>query len=178
MDAYVLGSHPGELPTHLLGDEEGNRIRAMARLEGGDFDVFYALETQSEEDVERHVAALRDAGTDIIIIWHGHGGPVESGPISLPPPLPPPPRPSWIPPRPWLLFLLAEIVDVILLVESLRERFGIDNVAGYHGSDGRYLIEVGAHDRDSLAAAFDELAPLAGVSAPAVHFAAGIQHGG
>jgi len=30
LDAYVLGSHPGELPTHLLRTESGNRIRAMA----------------------------------------------------------------------------------------------------------------------------------------------------
>ena len=177
MDAYVLGSHPGELPTHLLSAEPGNRIRAVARLEDGEYDVFYALETGSEEDVERHLSAIREAGTNPLVIWHTHGsGAAARGPIPWPKPLPPP-QPSWLPPRPWLLFLLAEIADVIIFIESLRERFGVDLVAGFLAPDGRYLIEVAANDRTEIAAALTELAPLAGVTNDVAHYAAGVRLG-
>ena len=177
MDAYVLGSHPGELPTHLLSAEPGNRIRAVARLEDGEYDVFYALETQSEEDVERHLAAIREAGTDPLVVWHTHGsGAVALGPIPWPKPLPPPPpAPAWVPPCDWYLFLVAKVGDVLGLVEALRHRFGPENVAVVQGPDGRHLLEVGSKDRDELATALDELGPLAEVSGASVHFSSGVQ---
>lgn len=169
MDAYVLGSHSGELPTHLVSANTGNRIRAVARLEGGQHDIFYALEVDSVDDFDRHVRDIEGAGTRIAVVLNPHGGNVQMGPIPLPIP-PPPPTPSWIPPCEWAMFVFATVEDIVGLIEKLRERFGVEYVAGLRVGN-QYILEVGAEERDSLETA------LAGLSPADAHFANGVHRG-
>jgi hypothetical protein len=172
MDAYVFGRHDGDLPTHLVGQGvEGNRIRAVARLQGGEHDVFYALEVESHDDIERHVGVLTEAGSQPSLVLRPGPDTATSGPIHLPPPIPPPPMPAWVPPYPWLLFLVCVVDDVVQLIEILRDRLGGDAVAAWQAGDGRYLIEAGATERSSLQDVLEQARGPAGLSEDTAHFA-------
>jgi hypothetical protein len=152
MDAYVFARHDGDLPTHLVGNgEPGNRIRAMARLNEGEHDVFYALELESHDDLDRHVGALQDAGsTPSLVLRPDNSWAAVDLKI---PPLPQPPTPMWLPPFPFLCLIVADVDDVGRAVETLVEHLGPEGIAIWRGEDGDYLIEVGADDRDRLEAA-------------------------
>ncbi|HEU5034757.1 MAG TPA: hypothetical protein VFT62_08395 [Mycobacteriales bacterium] len=67
MHTYVFGTHQGELPRHLVGHgQPGDHIRAMARLEGPDHDVIYALNHEAAESPELLADVLRHAGTLVV----------------------------------------------------------------------------------------------------------------
>jgi hypothetical protein len=152
MDAYVFGRHDGDLPTHLVGNgEPGNRIRAMARLNEGEHDVFYALEVGSIEDLERHVGDLQSAGSTPSVVLRPDGG-WSAVDLKIPP-LPQPPVPMWMPPYPVLCLIIAEIDDVGRAVETLVEHLGPEGIAIWRGENGDYLVEAGADDRQKLEAA-------------------------
>ncbi|MDQ1694762.1 MAG: hypothetical protein QOJ03_115 [Frankiaceae bacterium] len=173
MDAYVFGQHDGDLPTHLVGQGiEGNRIRAMAALQGDDHNIFYALEVESLEDLDRHIGQLTEAGSAAVITLVPDFDAIASGPIHVPP-LPPPPTPAWIPPYPWLVFVITSVEDVVGLVVKLREQLGDDAVAVWQAADGRYLIEAGAAERSALESAFDEISGTGGMTDDTRLFAAG-----
>jgi hypothetical protein len=153
MDAYVFGRHEGDLPTHLVGTgEPGNRIRAMARLNEGEHDVFYALEGESHDDIDRHISSLEEAGTTADVVLRPHD---ESAVVLGLPPLPQPPLPMWLPPFPFLCLIVAEVEDVGRTVGTLVEQLGPEGIAIWRGEDGHYLIEAGADDRDRLEAAIE-----------------------
>jgi hypothetical protein len=157
MDAYVFGRHDGDLPTHLVGNgEPGNRIRAMARLNEGEHDVFYALELESHDDIDRHVGALQDAGSTPSLVLRPDTG-WAAVDLKLPP-LPQPPTPMWLPPFPFLCLIVAEVDDVGAAVGTLVEHLGPEGIAIWRAEDGHYLIEVGADDRDRLEAAIEAAA--------------------
>src|SRR3954452_23982988 len=123
MDVYVFGSHAGDLPTHLVGDEAGNRIRGMARLEGGEHDAFYAIEAESLDDVARHLESLTSAGTTVALVLRPHPDWAKSGPVTLPH-IPLPPKPMYLPPLELLLFLLLRLERLEEFVLRLIERLG------------------------------------------------------
>jgi hypothetical protein len=161
MDAYVIGRHD-DAPAQLASaSPQGNRIRAIARGEEGL--VLIAIEHESDDDLDRHVEAIRSAGVDVRdVLRHHPGGPDAEniGPIIVPPP-PPPPMPQWIPPLPWLLFVLGRLERVDVLVSALREDIDADSVAWALLADGRSLIEIGGDDRASLDASFARAAEAA-----------------
>lgn len=152
MDAYVLGTHDGELPTHLLGHGD-NRVRAMARLDGPDHNVFYALEVPNAESVDGHVSAIGDAGSIVgrILIIDGNIAAVVI-------------HPSHMPPWERYLFLLLELEAIEEALAAARDILGEGGVAAAADSQGHILVELGGND----AAALQEAAALFGGAAHAV----------
>lgn len=139
MDAYVLGKHDGELPTHLLGQGD-NRIRAMARLEGPDHNVFYALEVPDEGSVHPHTTAIADAGTIIAEILIHNAEVAGFILITI--------HPSHMPPWERYVFLLLEL-ELEELEQALVEAgeiLGPDGVAAAVDGQGRALVELGSND--------------------------------
>jgi hypothetical protein len=166
MEAYVFGRHDGDLPTHLVGNgDPGNRIRAMARLNEGEHDVFYALEVESDDDIERHIGSLQEAGSTPALVLRPDGG-WASVDLKIPP-LPQPPAPMWLPPYQFLCLIVAEVDDVGRAVNTLIEHVGPEGIAIWRGQDGQYLIEVGADDRAQLEVAIEAAAEPDGFIAKA-----------
>ena len=59
MHAYVLGRTAGEPAWHMVGQgEAGNRVRAIARLDGAVHNVFAALEAPDATSMSTHVESL------------------------------------------------------------------------------------------------------------------------
>jgi hypothetical protein len=159
MDAYVLGQHDGDLPTHLLERGElGNRVRAMATLDGPDHNVFYAIEAPDQNALDTHTASLAEAGTDSQRTMSACLDPdclpllgKDSHVI----------HPSFIPPCLYYLFhwlfhpgdpeagtdFVAEGLD------KAREILGDDGVAASTDGNGNVLIELGGNDEAKLAEA-------------------------
>jgi hypothetical protein len=171
MDFYGIGQHEGDLPTHLLSDESGNRIRAIARLHG-DENVYYAFEAPDDDALNALLDRVSGAGSRIRILRPDPDWASVTLP-SLPKPPPPPPMPSWIPWRPYLRFLLAVIEDdLVTVLERLRHELGMEGVAVVRLDDGRYLLELGADDTARLDAAIEG----AGLASESTHDVAGEFH--
>jgi hypothetical protein len=128
----------------------------MARLNEGEHDVFYALELETHDDIDRHVGVIQEAGTTPSLVLRPDSG-WSAVDLKLPP-MPQPPNPMWLPPFPFLCLIVAEVDDVAGAVGSLVENLGAEGVAIWRAEDGHYLIEVGAEDRDRLEAAIEAAA--------------------
>jgi hypothetical protein len=159
MDAYVFGTHDGDLPSHLIGAGElGNRVRAMARLDGPDHNVYYAIEAPDTAALDSHVSNLTATGTapTSTILMCGSqpcADLLANGyqPHSLPSHLPP-----WECVQ-FLALLLEEGVSPAEELEAARLLLGADGVAAATDGEGRVLIQLGANDTETVAQASDAL---------------------
>ncbi|HVV75947.1 MAG TPA: hypothetical protein VHC43_07910 [Mycobacteriales bacterium] len=152
MDAYVLGTHESDLPTHLLQDgAEGDRVRAIARLNGVDHNAFYAIEAPDAESAELHLEKIKGLGTNVNW-WLIHCvaedclGLMEIKPFSIL-------NPSKMPPYDFYLILTVEQEHVRDEVATARQLLGEDGVAAATDGRGRFLIELGSNDQSALDAA-------------------------
>lgn len=152
MDAYVLGTHDGDLPTHLLGrGEEGHRVLVIAPLSGPDHNVLYKIEAPDADGVQHHVERISGVGTlvgRILIRCTSENcfGLIESvkpflilGPHSLPPYL-------------HYVFQWLEQAHVRDEVAALVEIFGPEGVAAATDGEGHFLVEYGSDDPDKITA--------------------------
>ena len=147
MNAYLFGSHKGNLPVHLLGKgAPGNRIRAMAELDGPDHSIFVAFEVPDINAANQHVMSLSTSGVDPGPVVPMCGSEtclqllmdiVESVVADL---------------DGFLLYLYLRLV-VTGRVEILRElvkELGSDRVRAITDGAGTVIIEIGGHHRDEL----------------------------
>jgi hypothetical protein len=156
MDAYVLGRSEGDLPTHLFeGGEPGNRVRAMAQLDGPDHNAFYAIEGPDAAAVDQHVQSITAAGSTAAVTITPPDGPAEDpdwvmiGIIV---------HPSHMPP--WVYYWLHHIPnppdppfesdELANAVRAVRDILGEEGIAAIKGRDGDILIEFGADDQAKL----------------------------
>jgi hypothetical protein len=151
VNAYVFGTHSGDLPADLVDRHSpGDGVRAVVRLRDGEHDILYAVEAPDDDRLSEHIAAVSDAGTQgLVVLQEG------SWAANLLPPLPAP-RPMWLPPSEALMFVLVTVEDVSEFVTRLVESLGLTSVATWPTTDGRWLVEAVSDDADELAAAFDE----------------------
>ena len=165
MDAYVLGTHEGDLPTSLVGaGDEGNRIRAAAKLQGADQNVFYALQVESADDVQPHVDAIIASGTSPIAILTAGS---EAATLLIVPH-----HPAYLPPGLWTAFVHVVGEGADRAVEVLLELLGEERVAAARLDDGSVLVEATGDDRDELADAIDRATAEATVTEQVRGFAA------
>jgi hypothetical protein len=152
MDAYILGTHEGELPTHLLAHgEEGHRVRTMGRIEGPTHNVFYALEVPDLAAFERIAGHIADAGT---------ANPQTIQPTGHPEYRSSKHAPSHFPPwdRIAILLLHLELEKQIAATAAAVKRLGDEGVAVITDGSGLTLAEFGGNDAAEVDAAAAEFA--------------------
>jgi hypothetical protein len=169
MDAYILGTHEGDLPIHLLKEgEPGNRIRAMARLEGPVHNVFYALEAPDEMSVDSLTTTVGSSGTT----------PQKSMVVCLRPPClvtvgggpgRPNPNPSYVPWAEMYVFHLFEAETAADAVRAARASLGEDAVAAATDGNGRIMVELSSNDATALDSASAALCEALGADPAAGH---------
>jgi hypothetical protein len=169
MNSYVFGDLRGELPTHLLGaGEPGERVRALAPLQGTGHNLFAAIEAGSAESLARHLTSLEEAGASL-------GSPFtacDSVPCqALTPAIGW--EPSWIAPKPELVFAELTAEGELSVLAEIVEALGSDAVAAVTDGAGGFLVELTGHDRAAVASALDRLVSSANVSHSVVHWADG-----
>jgi hypothetical protein len=175
MDAYLLGRRDGELPTELLGGPEGNRVRAMAQLDGPEHNVFFAVEGPDQEAIDAHFDAITSGGTqaswklvievlaedDSLLAKIATGGT----------------HPSHMPPWEMILFLQLEIDEITEAVadaiDAAKDRLGANGVAIGSNGAGGMLIELGSKDPAAVEAAHAALREAIGDGLSAGHAVAG-----
>lgn len=147
MNAYLFGRHEGDLPLHLLeGGEKGNRIRALAQLEGPEHTIFAAFELPDGADAHQHVESLTLSGVDPgpLTLMCGSQPCLDllMGIIQ-----------SWVADlKGFSIYLYLRLVvggRVEILVD-LVEELGSDRVRAITDGDGTVIIEIGAHEREEL----------------------------
>jgi hypothetical protein len=159
VDAYVLGRHDGGLPHRLVGSgEAGNRIRAIVGVQHDEHNVFVALEADDAAGVDAHLGSLRAAGVTPRLVFYPDWTKAAGFPIPVP-------KPAWVPPFPWLAFLvLSELEAAVAFVQHLVDRLGDDRVGAWVSADGQVVVEAVGDDADQLRAELDEAASAAGVT--------------
>lgn len=152
MDAYVLGTHEGELPTHLLGAAGGGRVRVMGQLDDAPHTVFVGLDGDSHDALDEADAAVRGGVGDAVSFR-----PDPNASAALPLVIHMPAKlPPWL--RIIILFLEAEAIEAAIL--AAHEALGPEGIAVATDGAGRYLVELGGDDAaalDAAASAFAEL---------------------
>lgn len=152
MDAYVLGMHEGDLPTHVVNEgEAGHRVVVVAPLSGPDHNVLYKIEATDADGVHGHIERISGLGT-VINKWlircisENCFGLIETfkpfsilGPHSLPPYL-------------YYVFHWLEQEHVRDEVAALLEIFGPDGVAAATDGAGHFLIEYASDDAEKIGA--------------------------
>lgn len=149
MNVYLLGSHDGELPTHLLRDAESEHgIFAMGRLSGDQHTMYYAASVADSASVGDVVGTVEGAGSSVatiivqcvsetclgLILW-------LLGVIT----------PCHVPgPPEWVVFLVLRGREELRHLEHALERLGRGHVAAAYDGDGTFLVELAADDRDLL----------------------------
>jgi hypothetical protein len=147
LNAYLFGRHSGDLPLHLLANgEKGNRIRAMANLEGPDHTIFVAFEVPDVDAANEHVMSLSSSGVDPGPIVPMCGSEtcaqllmsiIQSMVAEL---------------EGFLIYLYLRLVvsgRVEILTELVAE-LGPHGVGAITDGDGTVLIEIGGHKREDL----------------------------
>lgn len=154
MDAYVLGTHTGDLPTHILGDAGSGRVRAMSQLEGAPHSIFAAVEGDSPEALEDALAAVRGAGVAdaVALTLNPEADDVGTIIINLIH------VPARIPPWELLVFVYLEAELILETLEAAVEALGAENVAVASDGQGRVLIELGGPNASAVQATADALA--------------------
>jgi hypothetical protein len=147
MDAYILGRHEGDLPSHLLAQgEPGNRVRAIARLEGPDHDVFYALEAPDQQSLDSLVQAITVAGSNpasvlpACALIHCKGAIANVR------------GPSYLPPWPTYVFEWFDADTAAEAIQLAVDSLGEDAVAAATDGQGHILIELAGPDEDLIRA--------------------------
>ena len=146
MNAYLFGRHEGELPLHLLeGGEEGNRIRALAQLEGPEHTIFAAIELPDGASASQHVESLTTSG-------------VDPGPLTLQCGS----ESCWdllmkimsrvADPIGWEIYLYLRLIVTgrVEIYASLVEELGPEAVRAVTDGNGVVIMEVAANNRDEL----------------------------
>lgn len=169
MDAYILGKHDGDLPTHLLSGPGGNRVRAMARLDGPHHDAFYAIEVDDPDGVTVLTESLSDSG---LVISQTHVAAVaDENKVAAH--IVPYVHPSHMPPWECYAFIHAQWVEQIPeILAAILAELGDGTVAAAVDSDGNVLIELGSDDEAAVTAAAAGLADALG-GGVAVHTVVG-----
>jgi hypothetical protein len=174
MDAYLLGRRDGALPTELLGTNDGNRIRAMAQLDGPEHNVFFAVEGPDEAAIESHFDAITGSGTTagwklvVKVIDEDDSllSKIATGGV----------HPSHMPPWETYAVLQLELEkitqELVDAVEAARGHLGPKGVAVGSDGSGAMLIELGANDRAALDEAHAAIRDAAGAGVKA-HTVAG-----
>lgn len=149
MDAYVLGTHKGDLPTHLLGDAGSGRVRAMGALEGAPHSIYVAVEGDTREALEDAVAIVTGAGIEAEVGLTLNPEAADSGNIII--------NlihiPSRMPPWELLLFLWLEGELFADAIETAVEHLGPEGVAVASDGKGKVLIELGGNNAAKVEAA-------------------------
>ena len=169
MNAYFFGRHDGELPEHLLTDAEAG-IFAMAPLQGGSHNVYYAAAVPESATVGDVVGTVEQTGSDIVEVvvacvseWcigliEGIAGPCK------------------IPGRPaWFVFLFIEGRERLDHLRHARHVLGDDNVAAAFDGEGRFLVELAGDDRETLEQVVESFAQLESHRVASTHWVAGDQ---
>jgi len=153
MDAYVFGTHEGDLPTHVLGAAGSGRVRVMGQLEGAPHTVFVGIEGESHDALDEADAAVRGSGVADAVSFRPDPNASAALPliIHMPAKIPP-----WL--RIIIIFLEAEAIEAAILAG--HEALGPDGIAVATDGQGRYLVELGGDDAAAVelaAAAFADL---------------------
>jgi hypothetical protein len=147
LNAYLFGRHSGDLPLHLLEKgEKGNRIRAMAQLDGPDHTIFVAMELPHVDAGQQHVESLTTSGVSPgpIVVMCGSEtclslllSLVESVVAEL---------------EGFLVYLYLRLVvrGRVEILRDLVEELGHERVRAITDGTGTVIIEIGAHDRNEL----------------------------
>ena len=159
MDAYVFGRHDSGLPLHLVGaGEAGNRVRAVVGVEHDEHNVFVALEANDAAGADAHLQSLAAAGVTPHFVLLPDWMKAAGFPIPVP-------KPAWVPPCPWLAFLVLPSIEIaVAFVQRLVDRLGDDHVGAWVAADGQVVVEAVGDDADQLRAELDEAASAAGVT--------------
>ncbi|MBV9293577.1 MAG: hypothetical protein JO222_14105 [Frankiales bacterium] len=159
MDAYVFGRHDGGLPHQLVGTgEAGNRVRAVVGVEHDEHNVFVALEASDAAAADAHVQSLAAAGVTPHLVFYPDWMKAAGFPIPVP-------KPAWVPPCPWLAFLVLPSVDVaVAFVQQLIDRLGDDHVGAWVAADGQVVVEAVGDDADQLRAELDAAGSESGIT--------------
>jgi hypothetical protein len=162
MDAYILGRHDGELPTHLLSGPGGDRVRAMARLAGPAHDVFYALEVADERSVTVLTESLTASG---LVVSETHM-PLTSDPDKYA--IVGHIRPSHFPPWDFYLFIHGdEVEDLPNQLSAAADELNEGTVGFAIDASGKVLIELGSNDEAKVNAVAASLVDALGGTAAA-----------
>ena len=154
MDAYVLGTHSGDLPTHILGDAGSGRVRAMGQLEGAPHTVYVAIEGDTPEALEEAIAVVRGAGIadEVGLTLNPESGDeVMALPFVIH-------FPSRMPPPEVMIFIYVQADGVVEALQEAVDSLGADGVAVASDGEGRVLVELGG----SRSAVEDAAAAFAG----------------
>lgn len=155
MDAYVLGTHEGGLPTHLLGDAGRGRVRAMGSLEGSPHSIYVAVDGDSPEAIADALSAVNDAIDAVALTLNPEtdgGGTVAALPFVIH-------MPSRIPPPDEVVFIYVEADGIGEALQVVVDTLGPDGVAVAGDGEGRFIVELGGSSSaavESAAAAFAE----------------------
>lgn len=181
MDAYALTRATGELPWHQVGrGEPGNRVRAMAQLDGPDHDVFVALEVPHGDAIREHLDAsfFAYAQADAEVSTDPTVDPTQIVPclsddcMCLIPGVFG--RVSFIgEPDSNYAFVLADVDGPLSVLAEIAEELGPDRVAAV--TDGqRVLVELVGSDRAELDTYAQRLTSFSAVRSSTVSFSKGI----
>lgn len=147
MNAYLFGRHTGDLPLHLLENgEKGNRIRAIAELDGPDHTIFVAFDVPDLDAANQHVESLTTSSVDPGPLTPMCGSEtclellmaiVESFVAEL---------------EGFLLYLYLRLVvhGRVEILRDLVEELGSHRVRAITDGNGTVIIEIGSHDRAEL----------------------------
>ena len=168
MDAYVLSRYTGDDLGSVVGmTQDGARVRAAARLDGPDHDVFFALEGDSEESLMSLSRALPTSSTN------GDPLPMVScfdqpcidfidGVLG---------RISAFDGFEFFVFLLIELDQPFGYARVLIEDFGEERVAVITDGSGKVLVEIGAHSLDEVQPHLERIKALPHVRRASMHSA-------
>jgi hypothetical protein len=156
--AYVLGNHSGEAPPgSLVKGEPGNRIRAVAGLEGGPHNVLYHFEAPDLAGLQTHSSTVTQAGTTVM---ESYTVCVFKDCVTLNPQ--PPIQPMGMPPYDIYIFGVVEAEGRLSVLEEIRVELDVD-VAAANDGHGHFVIELGAADRSKLEQALSRLTAASNV---------------
>jgi hypothetical protein len=149
LNAYVLGTHEGELPTHVLGAAGSGSVRAMGRLEGSPHTVFVALEGDTPAAIEEAIAAVSAAGVaaKVSLTLNPDGPQVATlipGIIHWP---------SRFPPYKFVIFIYVEADGIDAAFNGAVADLGSDHVSVAGEGDGRFLVELVGDNAEAVEAA-------------------------
>jgi hypothetical protein len=146
MNAYVMGQHDGALPTHLLnGGREGNRVRAIGRLDGPSHDIYLALEVPDVATFDAYLEAIETAGTVV------HRAMVAAAAPEIPHALDGVPHgPSWIRAFTHITFTWYDADVIEEAAHAAIPYVSYAGIAAATDNKGHIVVELGHDDLATL----------------------------
>lgn len=151
MDAYVLGTHEGELPTHLLGPAGSGRVRAMAAVEGSPHTIYIAVDGDTEEALGEALAVVDNSSLHGAIhlvaseVASRHGVFVSTVHGT-----------SHMPPVECIIFLFIEAESIEDAFLAALDALGPEGVAVAADGRGGFVVELGGDDPAAVEAAAED----------------------